>query len=345
MKHIAIFSLTEQGRNRSQIIADALPEWNVQRYCFAKHCDENAEPFSDLAALTAAAFSRFDALIFVSACGIAVRMIAPYLRSKLTDPAVLAADDAGHFVIPLLSGHVGGANALAQKIGETTGSVPVITTATDAGAKFSPDTFAAANHLILDNPKAAKEIAAAVLDGERIGFRSAYPHSALPAPLTESGTPRCGILVSPAPNAAPFPVTLKLIPQNLVIGIGCKKGTSAEQITEAVQSFLNIFHLDFRRICAVSSIDLKENETGLLQFCEQYNLPFMVYSAAELMQVSGDFTSSAFVMHTTGADNICERSAVLCSGGKLVAQKYAKNGVTSALAEKNLMLDFERTIL
>ena len=345
MKRIAIFSLTEQGRLRSQIIAQALSEPVVKRFCFARHSDADAEAFSDLSALTAAAFSQFDALIFVCACGIAVRMCAPHLRSKLTDPAVLAADDAGHFVIPLLSGHIGGANALAQKIADATGAAAVITTATDAGAKFSPDSFAAANRLLLGDPAAAKAIAAAVLDGESIGFRSDYPHTELPAPLSASATPRCGITVGTDCAKNPFAVTLHLIPRNIVLGIGCKKGTSAEQIHETVQAFLAESGIGFARICAVSSIDLKASEAGLLQFCSQFDLPLTLYSAAELMQVSGEFSSSAFVMQTTGADNICERSAVLCSGGRLIARKFTRGGVTAAAAEQPVSLDFERTVL
>ena len=111
MKKIAVISLTERGRALSARIAEALPDFENRRFCFAKHTDEHAESFDDLSALTARIFPEYDALIFVCACGIAVRMTAPHLRDKQTDPAVIVTDDRGRYVIPLLSGHLGGANA------------------------------------------------------------------------------------------------------------------------------------------------------------------------------------------------------------------------------------------
>lgn len=345
MKHAAIISLTESGRILSQVIAEHLTGYQIRRFCFVWHTDSHAETFRDLSVLTASLFAETDALIFLTACGIAVRMIAPHLRSKLTDPAVIVLDSSGSFVIPLLSGHIGGANPLAGQIAAITGGTAVITTATDSSGAFSPDCFAKANHLIITDMRAAKEIAAAVIDGETIGFRSTLPYPALPAPLTDTASPRCGISIGSDTSIAPFPVTLYLIPRNLVIGIGCKKGTTADLIRAAVDQALQAHEIDSRRIYAVASIDLKAEESGLLAFCSEHQLPFYTYSAAELMETDGDFSASDFVKQITGADNICERSAVLCSGGRIIMKKQAYDGVTVACAEKALVLDFERTNL
>lgn len=135
----AVISFTEKGRLLSQSITDFLNETHyAERFCFHSHTDENSQSFDDIYALSAKLFNTCDALVFVCASGIAVRAIAPHIKSKASDPAVIVIDDCGKFVIPLLSGHIGGANRLAQLIAENIGAVPVITTATDVGGRFSP---------------------------------------------------------------------------------------------------------------------------------------------------------------------------------------------------------------
>lgn len=345
MKQIAVISLTERGRILSARIQKRLQSMTIRRFCFRKHTDENADAFDDLAALTALLFPQYDALIFVCACGIAVRMIAPHLRNKQTDPAVIAADDCGTFVIPLLSGHLGGANALASIIAESLGAQAVITTATDIGGRFSPDSFAAANDLLISDFHAAKAIAAAVLNGETIGFQCRYPYKNLPPELTVTGQAEYGIVISDSANPAPYPVTLHLQSKNIVLGIGCRKGVSAEKISDIVNAVFAENNLDPKRICKAASIDLKANEDGLLQFCAGCGIPLHTYSAAELMQTPGTFSHSDFAEKVTGADNICERSAVLCSGGTLIIPKTARDGVTAAAAEIPIEIDFEKRML
>ena len=345
MKNIAVISLTERGRLLSARIADALQSYDIRRFCFHKHTDEHAEAFDDLSQLTGHLFSVYDALIFVSACGIAVRMTAPHIRSKQTDPAVIAADDRGQYVIPLLSGHLGGANALAVRIAEKTGAQAVVTTATDIGGQFSPDSFAAANHLLISDLHTAKEIAAAVLNGETIGLHTAYPFRNLPPELAVTDTAAYGIVIADAAEDVPYPVTLHLIPQNIAVGIGCKRNTSAQKIRDAVQSAFAENGLSAERIRRAASIDLKAQETGLLQFCADSGIGLQTFSAAALMEIPGEFTHSDFAERVTGADNICERSAVLCSGGRLLFRKTALSGVTVAAAEIPAEIDFEKRML
>lgn len=345
MKHIAVISLTERGRMLSVRIADALSAFEIRRFCFYKHTDKNAEKYDDLSALIARIFADFDALVFVCACGIAVRMTAPHIRSKKHDPAVIAADDRGQFVIPLLSGHLGGANALAKLLADAVGAQAVITTATDIGGQFSPDSFAKANDLLLTDLDAAKQIAAAVLSGEKIGLSCAYPFRNLPPELTVTDDAEYGIVIADTTEFTPYPVTLHLIPKNIAVGIGCKKGTSAQKIKDAVQAAFAEQHLSAERICKAASIDLKSGETGLLRFCDDFNIPLLTYPADELMRIQGDFAHSDFAEQVTGADNICERSAVMCAGGRLILRKTARDGVTAAAAEIPVDIDFERKLL
>ncbi len=338
----AIISVSADGRDLSKKIAKAL-DCITRRFVFEKYADGECEKFSDTGKLTARLFGEFDALIFVCACGIAVRAIAPHVRSKATDPAVVVVDDSGKFAVPILSGHIGGANRIAELIAEGIGAVPVITTATDVHGKFSPDLFAKANDLIIDDLNAAKEIAAAVLSGEKIGLISEYQHVNIPGELTESNNCRVGLAISADPRCKPFEVTLNLIPRNIVLGIGCKRGTSAEVIERRVFSELERAEIDRRRVKALASIDLKADERGLREFSEKNNIPIRFFSAAELMSAVGEFSSSEFVRETTGADNVCERAAACC-GGRLVLRKTAGEGVTVAAAELPTTIDFQREL-
>lgn len=344
--NIAIFSVTEKGRQLSERAAEFLGgEHKVSRYCFHKHTDDNAAVFWNMGSMVGRLFKRSDAFIFVCACGIAVRAVAPLLGTKADDPAVIVMDDSGRFVIPVLSGHIGGANRLAEVLAEALGNTAVITTATDVGGQFSPDSFAVANGLIITDLAAAKEIAAEVLDDEKVGFSTEYRHGGLPDELTEFGICRTGIYVGTETDVKPFDVTLRLVPRNIVLGIGCKKGTSAEAVETAVSRALAEAGIDAERVREVATIDLKAQEEGLLGFCGRREIELRSYTAEELMAVKGDFDSSEFVRETTGADNVCERSAVLCSGGKLVLRKTAFDGVTVAAAEAPVYLDFERNVL
>lgn len=342
--NIAVISLTERGRLLSLRIRDILHGCHeVKRYCFIKHSDDEADIFESIHDLTAELFDSTDALVFICACGIAVRACAPHIKSKISDPAVIAADENGRYVVPVLSGHIGGANRLSEVIAEGIGAEAVITTATDSGKLFSPDSFAAANGLIINDIKAAKEVASALVNGEKAGFFTEYAHSSLPKELTESGNVNTGIAVAADADIKPFPVTLNLVPRNIVVGIGCKRGTSSQAIEAAVKSVFT--DGDFSRICAVATIDVKSDEQGLLDFCKVYGFPLFTYSAEELMTAEGDFESSGFVMKTVGTDNVCERSAVLCSGGELIIRKKSCGGITVAAAEKSVYLDLERKIL
>lgn len=340
--NIAILSITEKGRILSRKIADILRgDFSVTRYCFEKSCDGNSRKYSDIHKLTADIFSDYRALIYVCACGIAVRSIAPFIRSKTTDPAVLVIDDCGKFVIPILSGHIGGANRLSEIIAEKIGAVPAVTTATDIGGKFSPDSFAAANNLVISSLNAAKEIAAAVLNNEQIGIKSCVPYKNIPSCFSENTACRTGICISENADEKPFSVTLNLMPKNIVLGIGCRRGTSCNQIEEQLYKT----EIDIKRVCEAATIDIKSDEKGLLEFCAKHGLKLYSYSAEQLMNVSGSFAKSDFVLAKTGTDNVCERAAVLRSGGAIVLHKFAGNGVTLAAAEKPVIIDFERKIL
>lgn len=344
------------GANRSEVIQD----WYCKGEHFPvhdAHFKEIKEPIRDWAGRH---FYDADALIFIGAAGIAVRAISQYVTDKRTDPAVIVLDEQGKFCISLLSGHIGGANRFVNELSARLSCIPVITTATDVNDLFSVDTYAKENDMTISNMTYAKEVSAALLAGEPVGFYTNFPvEGKLPqglfwsdkleearaskAELPDGGT-SLGIYISPSYHRAYFDHTLWLIPRCLVIGIGCRKGTSVSQIRSLVDETLREYSLYPEAIARITSIDLKKDEPGLLAFCEKNSVQLHTYSAEELKRVQGSFTPSAFVEQTTGVDNICERSAILFAlengGGDLIIRKKARDGVTVAAALLNRRIRF-----
>lgn len=296
-------------------------------------------------------FADSDAIIFVGACGIAVRSIAPFVKSKKTDPAVVVVDEKGNYAISLLSGHLGGANELAWEIAELVGAEPVVTTATDLNRKFAVDVFAKKNRCRISDMKLAKEISAALLAGDEVGFATDFPCAGkLPDGLRPCGAqdekPELGMFVTLYDRERFFARTLYLIPGILTVGVGCKKGTPKEAVEKAILRACAEVFVSPAAVAQVASIDLKREEEGIQEYCKEKNLPFVTYTAEELKRVEGTFTASGFVEKVTGVDNVCERAAVLGSStdgkaGRLIGRKYAQDGVTAALAVKDWRVEFE----
>lgn len=283
-------------------------------------------------------FARHDALIFIGAAGIAVREIAPYVRNKTEDPAVLVLDERGQYVIPILSGHIGGANALAKRVAALNGSVPVVTTATDVNDKFACDAWAAEHGCAISSMQSAKEVSAAVLTGN-IPVTSEFT---LPETLPD-GLFRCergelGVYIG-VRTKEPFTKTLRLIPKTVTLGVGCRRGMPEETVFAAISEVLKQHEIDIRAVRRVVSIDVKQDEPGLLACAEKLGAPAVFFSAEELSAVPGDFEESAFVKQTVGVGNVCERAAV-CAGGRLIVPKTALNGVTVAAAVEDWSVVF-----
>ena len=292
-------------------------------------CGENGVT---LANWTAAQFAQSDALVFVGAVGIAVRAIAPHCRSKATDPAVVVLDECGRFAIPLLSGHLGGANDLARRLAKACGAVPVITTATDANGVFAVDEWAKHQHCLVAEPARIKKVSGALLAGRTVRFASGWPIQGTPPagvePAGDAAQASFALTITPTmtPNA------LHIIPRIAVLGIGCKRGTPADKLADAFAAFCAETKLAPQSIAAAASIDLKKDELGLAEFGQKQGWPVTFYTADELRAVPGQFAHSDFVQSITGVDNVCERAAVLTAGGPVWAHKWARDGVTFAVA-------------
>lgn len=336
---------TKKILDESQVEADDKAFRNVKE--FAKPID------SSLRDWTGRRFAESDAIIFIGACGIAVRSIAPFVSSKKTDPAVVVIDEQGKFAISLLSGHIGGANELTEEISNLLHATPVITTATDINNKFAVDVFAKTNGCYISDMTMAKEISAALVNGNSVGFASDFPWvGEIPKELQlldeEDETkekPEMGIYVTNSYLKHPFVHTLYLVPKIITLGVGCKKDTPADTVEKVVRKTCDELLIPSVSMELVASIDLKKEEQGILEYCKERNLPFETYSAEQLKEVEGSFAESKFVEETTGVDNVCERSAILGSSkhgekSNLILRKYAEDGVTAALARRKWSVQF-----
>lgn len=299
-------------------------------------------PEGGLAAWVECNFGKVKALLFIGAAGIAVRAIAAHVRGKASDPAVLVLDENGAYVIPLLSGHLGGANELARYIAQTLSALPVITTATDVNGVWAVDDWARKQGLFIDNPQSIKWISARLLAGEAIPAKSLFPLADdLPAGLIIDEN-EYDILFTWRNRGRKQ--ALRLIPPVVTLGVGCKKGVSAATLAEAYQMTLAKAGCHEAAVCQVCSIDMKAQETGLLEFCAGRGLPLVCFNAAQLAALPGSYTGSEFVQKITGVDNVCERASIAGSNGVLLSSKNAGNGVAMALAIKPYTVSFKEDI-
>ena len=256
---LAVFAYSRTGCGTARRVLAALPEAEARCYTVARLQEPDFLPLEKQ--VYAAAFAGADALIFVGACGIAVREIAPYVRDKKTDPAVVCLDERAKFVIPLLSGHIGGANALAARLAQALCAAAVITTATDVNGKFAPDAWAAQHGCAISDMQLAKAAAAAILE-RNIPLCSAFPITTpLPGGTVSGRTGALGIYIG-CEVQEPFAQTLRLIPRKLHVGLGCRRGSTKEAIETAIRTVFRQHALDLRAIAGVSSIDLKQDEPG-----------------------------------------------------------------------------------
>ena len=398
---VRIISFTDRGQQLAELLAD--------RLCgTATRCGRDCS----LAEWVRDAFDSADALIYVGAVGICVRTIAPYIKSKTRDPAVVVIDETGKYVISVLSGHLGGANDLARRIARLTGAEPVITTATDLAHAFSVDAWARIQGCVVENPGRIKAVSSKILAGDDIVIASDFPISGeVPEHVivrecrdaesrntcirgrtccpgmhcgiderdertvcekedsdtafgkADESVVHCGIderdertvcekedsdaILTIRRRDSQNGKTLRIVPRIVCAGVGCRRGIPARNIENAIRTAFEEACISENALCGVSSIDIKADEEGLREFCESRRLPLVTFSAEELMSVKGTFTQSAFVKEITGADNVCERSAVLGADSdcedSLIFRKHAYDGVTVALAVRTFAPDFRWT--
>ena len=336
---IALISFTSSGKEISKKIKngfDRLQE-NLKLFDIIE-IDKNT--FDDkLSNHIGDIFKNYDAIIFVSSTGIAVRLISPYVKSKCTDPAVIVVDDLGKYTISLLSGHIGGANELAAEISNILENQVVITTASDARGIDAIDVFAKRNNLYIEDMEEAKILTALMVEGERIRLISEVEEDLKydNLELTYEGESKGIIIVSSVENIENYNIpTCILRPKNLNIGIGCRRGKSSEEILNFIKQIFEENNLSLKSVNKVATIDIKHDEVGIIETSKKLGAEMIVFSKDQIESVSDRFTKSDFVKSNVGVTSVCEPSAYLL-GRDIIVSKQICNGITIAVSrsEKN----------
>ena len=377
MSQIAIAGFTANGCVLAQKIANELE--GARAWAPHRIAEEAGLPgFDSVGTWAGEAFAQgCDGIVFVGACGIAVRAVAPYVASKMHDPAVVCVDEAGRWAISLLSGHVGGANDLACRIARIVGATPVVTTATDVRDVFAIDEWAARCGLIIANPQLIKRVSGTLLEGGHVGVhvgRQVSVAGELPAGFvreecagdTDSAgdTNDAGDIRKPCLAGATLdsadavralhthvhigpelpgesdPDTLHLITRNAVVGVGCRRGCEPAILQDSVETALAGLGLAPEAVSTLATIDLKAAEPAVVELAAKRGWRLRTFSAQALAAQGGDFASSEFVRTHVGVDNVCER-ALACCGAVRILNKQAHQGTTVAVGLVPEVLSFD----
>lgn len=297
---------------------------------------------------TAEHFRKGNVLVYIGACGIAVRAVAPHIGSKETDPAVIVIDEKGENVIPILAGHLGGANEWARKIAELTKGKAVLTTATDVNGIFAVDLFAKENQLLIGDLKKAARFTASLLEEGKASVVTPRKYAdviqfedGIPAELQAYDLPDEQLagqhgenvaLITPDVEPSTNPdAPLRLIPHCVILGMGCRKGKSYEELRDFAEGTLQELGLDREAVCAIASIDVKKEEPGLVSLAADLGVPLQTFNAEELEKTELEnwtFMESDRVREFVGTGNVCERAAAAAGARKILIGKTAKDGMT-----------------
>lgn len=283
-------------------------------------------------------FKDYRVIIYIMAMGIVVRDIAPWMKHKSVDPAVLCMSIDGAYIIPVLSGHLGGANKIARLIGQATEASPVITTASDLLGKPAVDLLAQEKGLVIGSFKEAKDITAMLINSDNV---QVYTDTSMTGQLgtlpirttMDEGAEGMIYIGYRRPESYKKPM-VQLIPKTLTLGVGARRDTPFEAMKAMLTEVLGKHGIDRRAIGTITSIDLKKDEAAIIRLAETLKVPFKTYTAEALVIVEDQFETSEFVKKTTGVGAVAMTSGYLGSGkGQCIIEKVAGNGMTMCLWE------------
>ena len=344
---IAIIAVTENGKNTAEKIALELE--NVDVFFQKRGIKE----------LTGELFNKYECIIFVSACGIAVRCISPFLKSKFEDPAVLVVDDNGNNVISLLSGHIGGANEITLKIADVLNANPVITTSTDTNKKGALDVIVSKISGYVENLReSAKLVNSYLVDDKRVGiyFDSDYEIekdslnlsgfelidekteieaiSKLDALVSVTDKLRCWVdeiiyNIKKDNEEKEDLIYIKLVPRRIALGMGCRKNTETEKMIEEFSMFSALNNIHPAAIVKTGSLIIKKDEKCMIDLSKALCAEFNLFDVDEICTCDYMFDKSEFVKKNTGVYSVAQPSAYLLSGN-VISEKYKNNGTTFA---------------
>ncbi|MCB2292970.1 cobalt-precorrin 5A hydrolase [Clostridium algoriphilum] len=325
----AVITFTKQGDEIAQSLASSI---NFDLYSKKNRRDFNFETVSKMV------MENYKGIIFISSTGIAVRAIAPYIKSKDIDPAVVVIDNSCNYVISLLSGHLGGANELTLEVSRILKAQPIITTATDNLGITAPDMVAKDNELIIEDLKKSKEIATLLIEGKKVGFFDDKGIIQTPTGYSSSLDNIFGLLCVCSKESINKGIvvdvtpTLRLIRKNIVLGIGCRKDFSSEKMQQTVIMILKESNIDFRAIKYITTVTLKKDEVAINELVNYFKCQLRIFTIDDIRPIQYKFFGSNFVEQTIGVRAVCEPCVELC-GAKIIKNKMKLNGMTLCIGE------------
>jgi precorrin-4 C11-methyltransferase len=360
---IALIAVTERGVEQARRLRSRLKAGEIhrpERYGPAASGWEH--PFAEGAGeVVTKLFPHFDQLVFFLAVGAVTRLVAPCLQSKTSDPGVLAIDEAGQFVVPVLSGHQGGANAFARTVAGCLGAVAVVTTASDAIGGLSPDLLGAEFGWTAEPAVRLKSAALVLVNGAPVALvqeigaagqwldekelpenvRFVRDVAQLPTERFEQALWITDRLVTDVANLNEERI-LWYRPKSLVLGVGCERGITLDALEDGIQGFLRTHRFARNSIHALASIDLKRDETAMIEVAVRHGWETHFFSAAELAVVEALPNPSPMVQQCVGTPGVAEPAALLASGAaRLLVEKEV---VTSALAPQRMTFALARRV-
>jgi cobalt-precorrin 5A hydrolase len=359
----AVVAITKQGVQCARKIQEAFPScadlYYVHKFAQGDEAKRQIHLFEgSVRQLLPTLFTSYQQLVFVMALGAVVRLAAPLLKDKKTDPGVIVMDEAGKYVISVLSGHLGGANALTRFLAEGLGACPVITTASDVQQTIAADLFGHQFGWEIERGEKLTAVSASLVNQEKVAIVQESGesqwwehHAAIPTNISSYAT----ITEASAANPqAALIVTHRLLsekeeailtngilyrPKVVVLGVGCNRGTSTEELEQVIAETLHELQFSIRSVKALCTIELKKDECCLLEVSEKFGWEFVYYTADQLNQVQLEEPSET-VYKYTGAYGVSEPAAKLYSGAEELCLTKKKSGnVTISVG----ILDFSKS--
>ena len=348
MENVAVLAITKNGINIGEKLKELFPNWDI--FVPSKLSNENksiiwySEPTSDK---IIELFKNSNALICLFSLGAVIRLIAPYLKDKKTDPAVIVIDDKTNFVISVLSGHIGGANELTQEISEKLNALPVITTAADVNKTIAVDLVGREFGWKIDDETTVTKISAHMVNAEPIGVfqqtgnkkwykklpKNVIIYNSLEE-LKKSNSKAYLIISDTIIDNELAQESVIYRPQSLVIGIGLHWDTTKDTIKDGIEHCLKKFNLSSKCIAKLVSIKKSEDVQGLIDLGEEMKIPVEYVNREELAEIITPNPSNT-VKAFEGTASVSEAAAIKISNGELIVekQKFPPN-LTVAIARK-----------
>jgi cobalt-precorrin 5A hydrolase len=337
--NVSIIAITKNGIDIAHLLKQHFPTWNIFSPSKLRQEDKDIKWFDESTTLKVKElFQNNDALVCIFSLGAVIRLIAPHLKDKKTDPAVVVIDDTAKFVISTLSGHLGGANELAEKIATTLDATPVITTAADVNKTIAVDLLGREFGWIIDDISSVTKISAFMVNEEKIGvFQDAgerdwwIPKKELPKNVhiyksfDDMITSDCkGFLIISDKIIENNEIKERAViyrPKTLVVGVGLHWDTTKDTIKEGMNFCLSKFKISPKSVAKFASIKKEADVKGLQELSGEMKVPLEYFDKTELSAISIPNPSDV-VQTFEGTSSVSEAAAIKASGGELIVQKH-----------------------